>query len=236
MQKEKGIKNYFYILIILTILFITIKANEQVVEDVNAPEHTDKIKADEPGYFNKESFSEEWEKKMSDYEPDFVYMIPIEYKSSETFYQKFNKNPFKLRGAILVDEDKDEKLEFKIESPSGQILYFGVTGQLIFQYELKETGVYKFHFDNRYVNSELRVTFTLNSGNNDIIKKADLDFSHQKANELLTVISNMKNERKIRQGQIHNRSLSNFYLFLLTLFIFIIFIFMNLPLCRIKEI
>ena len=108
--------------------------------------------------------------------------------------------------------EKNEKVELKIESPSGNIIYSDITGQLIFKFDLKETGIYKFHFDNRYVNSELRVTFTLNSGNNDVIKKADLDFSHQKANELLSVISKMKNERKIRQGQVHNRSLSKFSL------------------------
>ena len=47
---------------------------------------------------------------MSDYEPDFVYMIPIDYKTSEVFYQKFNKSPFLMRGALLVDEEKDEKV------------------------------------------------------------------------------------------------------------------------------
>jgi hypothetical protein len=205
MQKGKKYYFYFYISILITILIITIKTNEEVIENINAPEYNENKN-------HKESFSEEWEQKMSDYEPDFVYMIPIEYKSSETFYQKFNKIPFVLRGALLVDEEKNEKVELKIESPSGNIIYSDITGQLIFKFDLKETGIYKFHFDNRYVNSELRVTFTLNSGNNDVIKKADLDFSHQKANELLSVISKMKNERKIRQGQVHNRSLSKFSL------------------------
>lgn len=171
------------------------------VTDINAPEHD--------GSEMKETFSEEWERKMSDYEPDFVYMLPIDYKSSEVYYQKFNKAPFRLRGALLCDEEKDEKVDFKIESPSGNVIYNGTSGQLIFEYDIKETGVYKFYFDNRYVNSELRVTFTLNSGNNDVIKKKDLDFSHQKAEELLQMISKIKNERKIKHGQTHNRSLSN---------------------------
>lgn len=198
----KGIKELFYFLIFL-VLIITIKSDLDGIganyESSDAPEHSEN---------EKPTFSEEWERRMSDYEPDFVYMIPIEYKSSEVFYQKFNKIPFKMRGAILVDEEKEEKVKFKIESPTGKIVYKGTSGQYIFEHELHETGIYKFIFDNKYINSELRVTFTLNSGNNDVIKKADLDFSHQKANELLSMISKMKNERKIKQNQAHNRSLS----------------------------
>ena len=191
---QKGIKYFFSLLIIFTILFITIKSDiadgPHVKEDINAPEYT-------PEPDHKENFSEEWERKMSDYEPDFVYMIPIDYKTSEVFYQKFNKAPFKMRGALLVDEEKEERVKFKIESPSGKVIYKGTTGQLKFEHEITETGIYKFYFDNKYINTELRVTFTLNSGNNDVIKKADLDFSHQKASELFSIISKMKNERKI---------------------------------------
>lgn len=211
MKREKSPKYYFSLfLMILTILIVKVNTKSsdeeeekpKVIEDVNAPEHNE-------GEPIKESFSEEWERKMSDYEPDFVYMLPIEYKSSEVFYQKFNKANFRMRGALLCDDEKGEKVEFKIESPSGRVIHAGVTGQLIFEHDIHEVGVYKFYFDNKYINSEVRVTFTLNSGNNDVIKKADLDFSHQKANELLSMISKMKNERKIRSGQTHNRSLSN---------------------------
>jgi len=74
---------------------------------------------------------------------------------------------------------------------------------------LKEKGVYKFYFDNKYENSEIRITFTINSGNNNVVKKSDLDFSQQKANSLLEFIEKLKTERKMKKNTEYVRSLSN---------------------------
>jgi len=57
------------------------------------------------------------------FDPDFVYMIPLDYKYSDVFYQNITNAPFKLRSAILLDEEKKESIDFTIESPSGQIKY-----------------------------------------------------------------------------------------------------------------
>jgi len=159
---------------------------------------------------------------MSDYDPDFVYMIPLDYKSSDVFYQNITNAPFKLRGAILVDEEKKESIDFTIESPSGQIIYKKNSPHCIFNLELHEKGVYKFYFDNKYENSEIRVTFTLNSGNNNVLKKTDLDFSHQKANLLLEFIEKLRTERKLKKNTEYNRSLSIIWLFFYFLFMIVI--------------
>lgn len=156
----------------------------------------------------RQAFSAQWEREMSDYEPDFVYMIPLDYKTSEVFYQNITNAPFKLRGALLIDEDKKENIDFRIESPSGKIVYKNTTGQCIFNIDIYEKGIYKFYFDNKYENNEIRVTFTLNSGNNNVLKKTDLSFAEQKANALLDFLKKLRTERKLKNNSNYNRSLS----------------------------
>lgn len=209
------IKNSFTALLLLIHLSISLISQtsaqaEATNESVEAPEYQktpeEKARAD---------FSSQWEREMSDYEPDFVYMIPLDYKSSDVFYQNITNvvQSFKLRGAILVDEDKKESIDFRIESPSGDIVYKNTTAQCIFNIELKEKGVYKFYFDNKYENSEIRVTFTINSGNNNVVKKTDLDFSQQRAQSLLEFIEKLKTERKLKKNSEYVRSLSIIFIY-----------------------
>lgn len=73
----------------------------------------------EEGIFihNKEqtsTFALEWEEKMKDYEPDYVYMIPIGYKKKEIYYENITHVPVTIRGAFLTDEDKKDKIEFAV--------------------------------------------------------------------------------------------------------------------------
>lgn len=201
--------------LLLLVQLITLLINPSLAQDTQTGETHESVEAEEykqtPEEKSRAEFSNQWEREMSDYEPDFVYMIPLDYKSSDVFYQNITNIPenFKLRGAILVDEDKKESIDFRIESPSGMIVYKNTTAQCIFNIELKEKGVYKFYFDNKYENSEIRVTFTLNSGNNNVVKKTDLDFSQQKANSLLEFIEKLKTERKLKKNSEYVRSISN---------------------------
>lgn len=211
---------YFYISILITLISISTIYSENY-RDAEEREEYQKTNEDD----ERNEFSRQWEKEMSDFDPDFVYMIPLDYKSSDVFYQNITIAPFKLRGAILVDEEKKESIDFTIESPSGQIMYKKTSPHCIFNLEIHEKGVYKFYFDNKYENTEIRVTFTLNSGNNNVLKKTDLDFSNQKANLLLEFIEKLRMERKLKKNTEYNRSLSIimivfyliFYLFILIL-------------------
>jgi hypothetical protein len=51
---------------------------------------------------------------MKDYEPDYVYMIPVGYKKKEIFYENITHVPVTIRGAFLTDEDKKDKIEFEV--------------------------------------------------------------------------------------------------------------------------
>jgi len=206
-------KNFIALFLIIQLTISLI--NPIISQDTHAEATNESVEAEEykqtPEEKERAEFSSQWEIEMSDYEPDFVYMIPLDYKSSDVFYQNITyiTQDFKLRGAILVDEEKKESIDFRIESPSGIIVYKKTTAQCIFNFVLKEKGVYKFYFDNKYENSEIRITFTINSGNNNIVKKSDLDFSQQKANSLLEFIEKLKTERKMKKNTEYVRSLSN---------------------------
>ena len=206
-------KNFIALFLIIQLTISLI--NPIISQDTHAEATNESVEAEEykqtPEEKERAEFSSQWEIEMSDYEPDFVYMIPLDYKSSDVFYQNITyiTQDFKLRGAILVDEEKKESIDFRIESPSGIIVYKKTTAQCIFNFVLKEKGVYKFYFDNKYENSEIRITFTINSGNNNVVKKSDLDFSQQKANSLLEFIEKLKTERKMKKNTEYVRSLSN---------------------------
>ena len=137
---------------------------------------------------------------MSDYEPDYVYMIPVAYKRREIFYETFTKAPSHVRGAFLLDEDKNEEIEFSILSPTNQIMCHNTTSQSIFEFEAKETGTYQIVFDNRYTNSDVKVTFTMNTGQNPILKKEDLNVTEEKQKSLLDFMSRYSLQFKMRHN------------------------------------
>ena len=60
------------------------------------------------------TFALEWEEKMKDYEPDYVYMIPVGYKKREIYYENITHVPVIIRGAFLTDEDKKDKIDFEV--------------------------------------------------------------------------------------------------------------------------
>jgi hypothetical protein len=133
---------------------------------------------------------------MGDYDPDFVFMIPIEYKRKEIFYEHI-KVPGRIRGALLIDEEKKNVVDFQIFSPSGKLIYQNTTFQCIFDFEVYEIGDYQIIFDNRYVNTEIRVTFTLNGGQEKILKKEDLSFVDQKIEGLLGFLDKWTKDNKV---------------------------------------
>lgn len=126
------------------------------------------------------TFAQEWEKHMADYEPDYVYMIPIAYKTKEIFFENITHVPARIRGAFLSDEEKKDQVDFEILGPHEEVVYRNTTNECLFDFTVNTPGRYKIYFNNRYVNSDIRITFTMNTGQNPILKKEDLSFSDQK--------------------------------------------------------
>jgi len=147
-------------------------------------------------------FSAEWERLMSDYEPDYVYMIPLSYKTKEFYYENITHVPARIRGAFLTDEEKKDKIDFEVIGPTGELKYHNTTNECIFDFIATDSGKYSIVFNNRYVNSDMKVTFTMNTNQNPILKKADLSFTEEKLDNLLHFMKKFNLEFKFNR-QIH---------------------------------
>jgi hypothetical protein len=140
---------------------------------------------------------------MSDYEPDYVYMIPLKYEKEEIYYENIDIAPVKIRGAFMTDEDKEDHIDFKIIDPDGDIIYYIRSNVSIFNIDVIKKGRYTFIMNNKFINSELKVTFTMRNGQNSILKKEDLSISNEKLDNLLNFIQRFDLEFKFSRN-IHN--------------------------------
>jgi len=145
-------------------------------------------------------FSLDWETKMAGYEPDYVYMIPVFYKRREVFLEHIDKVYSTIKGAFLLDESSKDTIDFSIISPNGEKIIQTVASHYIFEFFVKEVGTYQIVFDNRYSNTELKITFTMNTGKNPILKKEDLSVVEQKVGSLVDFMKQYKTNFKMRSN------------------------------------
>jgi hypothetical protein len=151
------------------------------------------------------SFSKEWEDRMYDYEPTYVYMIPVKAKGTEKFYENFSKVPKKIRGAFLTEDTKNEKIEFAVLSPQNKLIYKNFTSECIFEFEVKTPGEYSIRFRNIEGNKEIKVTFTMNTAQEEVLSKEHLSFSEKKLESLYHFMNTIKVEDNIISKQKRNR-------------------------------
>ena len=145
-------------------------------------------------------FNAEWEKKMSDYDSDYVYLIPLKYKSTEVYFENIVNVPSRLRGAFIIDEETENKIDFEIQDPKGNRVYFISSHQCIFDFKVKTPGKYSIIFLNKYVTNELRVTFTMNTGQSVILKKDDLTKTEENLDSLMSKIKRFNTEFKMNRN------------------------------------
>ena len=136
---------------------------------------------------------------MSDYDSDYMYFLPLRYKERQTFFENI-LNPGRIRGAFFIDEIPNIKIEFQITSPSGTKVYQKVSNYAIFDFNVTETGKYTITIKNNQVNSELRVTLTLSTGQNTVLQKDGLTQTEQKLDKLMTFIKRFNVEYKFNRN------------------------------------
>lgn len=142
---------------------------------------------------------------MGDYEPDYVYMIPLAYKTKEFFYENITHVPARFRGAFLTDEEQKDRIDLEIIGPKGDLQYYNSTNECIFDFNVTDVGKYTIVFNNRYINSEIKATFTMNTGQNNILKKDDLSFTEKKLDNLLHFIKKFNLEFKFNRNSHRER-------------------------------
>ena len=146
------------------------------------------------------AFNDEWERRMADYDADYVYLLPLKYKSSEVYYENITTVPARIRGAFIVDEENKNKIDFEIRDINNTRVFYNTSHQCIFDFNITKPGRYSIMFNNRYVNSELRVTFTMSTGQNIMLKKDDLTLTEQKLETLSAFIKRFNVEFKFNRN------------------------------------
>lgn len=149
---------------------------------------------------NEDPFTAEWRSKMYDYESTYVYMIPVAYKSSQIFYENITTVPARVRGAFIIDESSKDKVDFQIKGPKGNVVYSNVTHACVFDFTIEEKGLYQIEFNNRYKNGEVKPTFTMNTGQNVILKKEDLSHTEKNLDQLISFLKNYGTEDKLKRN------------------------------------
>jgi hypothetical protein len=147
-----------------------------------------------------DSFSTEWEKGMIDYDSDYVYLIPIAYKTNEVYYETISKVPARLRGAFILDENEDKKIELRIIGPDNKKVYSQASHMGIFDFNVTKVGRYKIELHNKFINSEVKVTFTMSTGQNVVLKKDDLSQTEKNLEKLLQFIKRFNVEYKVSKN------------------------------------
>jgi hypothetical protein len=197
----------FGIFFLINLIFIKNQDNSTHSQDHNQhnehnqhSENYDRNQHNEPSELITSQFSLDWETKMVGYEPDYVYMIPVFYKRREVFLEQIDNLYTTIKGAFLLDESSKDTIDFSIISPTGEKIIETVSNHYIFEFFTKEAGTYQIVFDNRYSNSELKITFTMNTGKNPILKKEDLSVVEQKVGSLVDFMKQYKTNFKMRSN------------------------------------
>ena len=139
-----------------------------------------------------DEFQNQWRETMMDYESQYVYIIPVGYKKIATFYENASEVPSRFRGAYFVDDTGKERVEFKITDPHKKILYHNTTFGSIFDFNVTEKGLYEISFNNKFTNSEIKPTFTMNSGQNLKLERQTLNKTESKLDDLIQFLQNYK--------------------------------------------
>ena len=201
-------KKLFFILIIYLIKQIFSQNNENDSKsNINLDSNSENVESeniDNPLVFNIlfSDLKEEWTNKMKDYVSQYIYLIPVPYKSQVDFFENITKVPCEMKGAFLLEEanSKNDIIEFKILAPNQTAIFQSSSIGAIFQLNLTETGLYTIAFSNRVLNKEVKPTLIMNSGQNLMLEKENLSETEKKMDSLLSILKKYQQNIKLSRG------------------------------------
>lgn len=159
-----------------------------------------------------QAFTREWNLKMYDYESPYVYIIPVAYKSRQIFYENITTVPIRVRGAFLLDDTNADQIHFTIRAPNSTVIYSNTTHSDIFEFNADAIGLYEIAFNNAYKNGELKPTFTMNTQQNEILKKDDLNHTELAIDQMITFLKGIGTEDKMKRNVHRERYLSKLFI------------------------
>ena len=221
-------------LIVIFIIFLEIivinqaqevKTNEAQVltaEQQNEAEKNNNVKSPEEEKKQAEimnlmqDFNNEWESKMMDYNSEYDYNIPLRPRIQEIYYENVTTVPSAFKGAFIIADETTDKIEFIVKDPNDKILYQVTNHHAIFEIPIIVTGKYTIIFNNRISKSNLIVTFTMSTGQNNLLNAKDLTKTEQKLEALNTVIKKFNLEFKFGHDIHTKRYKSKFIIYNIT--------------------
>ena len=196
-------KNNFIFIFALIVKFF-IKLNNQEldppppIEQPNQPENnssTDFKKLEEINNLMAD-FNREWETKMNDYDSEYDYNIALKPRVQEIYFENVTTVPSTFKGAFLILDETTDRIEFIIKDPNNRMIYQIIKHHDVFEIPIKLVGKYTIIFNNRLSKSNIVITFTMSTGQNEKLIAKDLTKTEQKLEALNTVIKKFNLEFK----------------------------------------
>ena len=204
----------FYILIISLNIYLAQNQEQNLIPTVEeesaiGKNQENKAKIDEQKIKEEvvnlmQDFNNEWEVKMIDYNSEYDYTIPLRPRIQEIYYENVTTVPSKFKGAFIISEESTDKIEFIVKDPKDKIIYQVTKHHDVFEIPIELKGKYTIIFNNRISNGNLMITFTMNTGQNQLINAKDLTKTQTKLETLNKVIKKFNLEFKFGHD-IHTR-------------------------------
>ena len=145
-------KNFFFLIFIhkLLVIFCQDNANKNTKQTTSPNQYEQDPQnenVDNSLVFNAlfEELKEQWSKKMIDFVSQYIYLVPVPYKTQVDFYENITKVPCIMSGAFLLEEANSQKdiIDFKIIAPNKTTIFQSSSIGSIFKLNLTDKGLYK---------------------------------------------------------------------------------------------
>ncbi len=187
---------YIHIFIILLIFNFTLINN--------TPRPPDEVAEPDEGISIYADLTSEWEQKMQDFKFEYIYYIPINPREQEIYFENVTTVPTTFKGGYFLSDESTNKIEFYIKDSENRIIYEAKAHHNLFEFNVTKADRYSIIFRNNIAKEKVVVTFTMNTGQNDIIGKKELTETEKKLDALDNVIKKFNMEFKLSRD-IHTK-------------------------------
>ena len=170
----------------------------------NTPRPPDEVIEPDEGNAVFADLTSEWEEKMQDFKFEYIYYIPIKPREQEIYFENITTVPTTFKGGYFLSDESNNKIEFYIKDSDGRIIYDARGHHNLFEFNVTKAGRYSIIFRNNFAKEKVVVTFTMNTGQNNIIGKKELTETEKKLDALDNVIKKFNMEFKLSRD-IHTK-------------------------------
>ena len=142
-------------------------------------------------------FASEWESKMQDYVYDYLYYIPLNPKEQEIYFENVTSVPTTFKGSYFLSDESTNKIEFYIRDSNDKIIHKAVGHHNIFEINITKIDRYSITFRNNIAKEKVVVSFSMNTGQNNMLESKDLTDTEKKMESLEALIKKFNMEFKL---------------------------------------